>query len=492
MTDQLANDFCDYSIDKDSIENESLGNNQSTHSSSIGTTVKKAKYHHSDEKNKNARDLEGELIWLAVLLDARFKHYFQSESHHFNIFDFPPPDLSLSDSEYARFIQNHQFTFMERVAVVLAITPLLRPQLLDLFLTKNSTYDKRFTEFGGLLSVTGDFVPTIETLIFVLAESSLQLRMAVIEIFDAEAKIVQKHIFDIQAPEDILIKSPLKLNRAIINNFIKIHSEHVIQFGEKFPAQKIDTQLDWDDVVLHPLLLKQIREINTWVTHGETLTNDWGMGAKIRPGYRALFYGPPGTGKTMTACLLGKTTGQEVYKIDLSMVVSKYIGETEKNLSAVFDAAQNKGWILFFDEADALFGKRTETQNAHDRYANQEVAFLLQRIETFDGVVILSSNLKDNIDDAFARRFESMIYFTPPQKAERLEIWKKAISEKATLDSSISLERLAKEYELTGGSIINVVRHASISAISRGDNCIKAEDLQQGIAREYKKEGKKI
>ena len=117
----------------------------------------------------------------------------------------------------------------------------------------------------------------------------------------------------------------------------------------------------------------------------------------------------------MTACLLGKSTGRDVYKVDLSLVVSKYIGETEKNLARVFDQAQHKGWILFFDEADALFGKRSETKDAHDRYANQEVSFLLQRIETFDGIAILASNLRDNIDEAFARRFESIIYFPMPR-----------------------------------------------------------------------------
>ena len=143
--------------------------------------------------------------------------------------------------------------------------------------------------------------------------------------------------------------------------------------------------------------------------------NDWGMAPKLRPGYRSLFYGPPGTGKTMTACLLGKSTGRDVYKVDLSLVVSKYIGETEKNLARVFDQAQHKGWILFFDEADALFGKRSETRDAHDRYANQEVSFLLQRIETFDGIAILASNQRENLDDAFTRRFESIIYFPMPR-----------------------------------------------------------------------------
>ncbi|MCA9542647.1 MAG: ATP-binding protein, partial [Myxococcales bacterium] len=185
-------------------------------------------------------------------------------------------------------------------------------------------------------------------------------------------------------------------------------------FGADFPARHIETELDWDSLVLHPGTRAQVDEIETWLQHGPTLLYEWGMAARLRPGYRSLFYGPPGTGKTMTACLLGKATDRPVFKVDLSLVVSKYIGETEKNLARVFDQAQYKGWILFFDEADALFGKRSETRDAHDRYANQEVSFLLQRIETFDGVAILASNQKETLDQAFTRRFESMFDFPLP------------------------------------------------------------------------------
>src|SRR6185436_18277436 len=134
------------------------------------------------------------------------------------------------------------------------------------------------------------------------------------------------------------------------------------------------------DLVLHPNTFKHIREIENWLLYNDTLWQ-WGIGKKLKPGYRALFHGPPGTGKTLTATLLGKYTGRPVFRIDLSRVVSKYIGETEKNLASLFDKAEHKDWILFFDEADALFGKRTEIRDAHDKYANQEVSYLLQRIE---------------------------------------------------------------------------------------------------------------
>jgi SpoVK/Ycf46/Vps4 family AAA+-type ATPase len=209
-----------------------------------------------------------------------------------------------------------------------------------------------------------------------------------------------------------------------------------------------------------------LEEIQTFLDHGSTLLEDWGMAARLRPGCRALFHGPPGTGKTLSAALLGKRTGLEVQRVDLSLLVSKYIGETEKNLARVFEQAERQRWILFFDEADALFGKRSDTKDAHDRYANQEVAYLLQRIETFEGVAILASNLHQNLDEAFLRRFEAVVYFPPPRAEERLRLWREGFSTKARVTAD--LERIARQHDLSGGAIINVIRRVSLAAIARG------------------------
>ena len=175
-------------------------------------------------------------------------------------------------------------------------------------------------------------------------------------------------------------------------------------FSSQFPAELLETEMSWDDLVLPPSTKNQIREIENWIRYSDTLMEDWNFKRKHKPGFRVLFHGPPGTGKTLAATLLGKHTGQDVFRIDLSRVASKYIGETEKNLGQLFDEAEHKDWILFFDEADALFGKRTSTKGANDRYANQEVAYLLQRVESFPGLVILASNYKQNLDTAFRRR----------------------------------------------------------------------------------------
>lgn len=442
----------------------------------------------------NARDLEVELAWFAHVVDARFRLYFDMGDAPEGDHRPPPPDLTDSTSPYARTLRELRLDDGERLALVLALVPHIRPQLLDVFFTRNQTFDRRFTEFGGIVHPhDGGFLPTPETLAFLLGGGDLATRFAVQALFDARHVFARRGILKpvpLSADEPPM-KSPLRVGDELLS-LLTVGEPRRPGFGSHFPAQHIDTVLSWDDLVLHPATRAHIAEIEAWIAHGETLMQDWGMAAKLRPGYRSLFYGPPGTGKTMTACLLGKATGREVYKIDLSLVVSKYIGETEKNLGRVFDQAQSKDWILFFDEADALFGKRSESRDAHDRYANQEISFLLQRIETFDGIAILASNFRENIDDAFARRFESIIYFPMPRPEERLLLWQKGFSARARFADSVDLAAIAQEHALSGGGIMNAVRFASLQSLRANERPIERQDILQGIRRELAKEGKGI
>jgi SpoVK/Ycf46/Vps4 family AAA+-type ATPase len=206
-------------------------------------------------------------------------------------------------------------------------------------------------------------------------------------------------------------------------------------------------------------------------------------------GYRVLFYGPPGTGKSLTATLMGKECGKNVYRIDLSQIVSKYIGETEKNLSSLFQLSENKNWILFFDEADALFGKRTEMTDAKDKYANQETSYLLQRIEDFQGLIILATNFKPNIDSAFLRRFQSIVYFKIPGINQREKLWEKALS-RLPGENEVDVLKLANDYEIAGGFINNVVQFAWLNARKNNSKIITNQDVLLGIKREFAKEGK--
>jgi SpoVK/Ycf46/Vps4 family AAA+-type ATPase len=248
----------------------------------------------------------------------------------------------------------------------------------------------------------------------------------------------------------------------------------------------------WEDAVLHPHTADLIDDIRRWVSHQHLISKDIKFSSKIRPGFKVLFYGPPGTGKTLTATLLGKEFGLPVYKIDLSMIVSKYIGETEKNLGKVFDRAKSKNWILFFDEADALFGKRSSVSSSNDRYANQEVSYLLQRIEDFDGLVILASNLKTNIDTAFMRRFNAVVHFPSPNVEERKLLWTNTMPEKTPYHDHVNISQLATKYEFTGAEIVNIVRFAYLKTLALKLDKIPLEILMEGIKKELQKEGKYI
>jgi len=441
----------------------------------------------------DARDLEAELAWFVQVLDARLKSYFDADADagRRDVSAIAAPEFGDSASAWAGFLRQHRPDFAERIALLLGLVAHLRPQLLDVFHTRNTTFDRKFTEFGGVRDAQGDFTPTGDTLAFIVAGTDLPARLALQALFERDHWFARHDILRLAPPgrDEACMKAPLRLADEQLAR-ITTGRARPPRLSADFPARHIETALDWSDLVLHPGTLAQVQEIQVWLRHGSTLMQDWGMAAKLRPGYRALFYGPPGTGKTMTACLLGKTTGREVYKIDLSLVVSKYIGETEKNLARVFDQAQSQGWILFFDEADALFGKRSDTKDAHDRYANQEVSFLLQRIETFDGIALLASNQKDNIDPAFARRFETIAYFPVPRAEERLRLWRQAFSAQARLDAAVDLARIAAQVELCGGAIMNVVRYASLQALDSSSGLVTLETLERGIRREQAKEGK--
>jgi len=441
----------------------------------------------------NARDLEAELGWFAKVLDLRFNQYFElSEAKEVPAIPPLPPEFKQPSSSYARFIETIGLTFDERLALVLALVPHLRPRLFDVFHTRNSTFDRRFTEFGGVRTgPDADFHPTGETLAFILGGDSIEARLKVATLIDPDGTLARHNLVrpNPAGPDEDVMKGALKVAPDMLS-ILLLGDAPGPAFGAHFPAQRIETSLEWDDLVLHPGTRAQVSEIEAWIAHGPTLMEEWGMKRVLRPGYRCLFYGPPGTGKTMTATLIGKATGRPVYRVDLSLVVSKYIGETEKNLARVFDGAQSRGWILFFDEADALFGKRGESKDAHDRYANQEVSFLLQRVETFDGIAILASNLRDNIDQAFARRFESVIHFPIPRPEERIELWRRGIPSQAHLADDVDLGEIANDHVLTGGAIMNAVRFAALAAVNEGGRPIARSHLLHAIRREFAKEGR--
>jgi adenylate kinase family enzyme len=442
----------------------------------------------------NAKAILADLDWLHKVIQCRFQLYWNQESPYNNVHEILPPDISSNLSPYAKIIIEQSMDFDERLIFILSLAQHVQPQLLDIFFTKNSDYNREFTEFGGVKGkIHNGFIPTGETAVFILSGNSLEHRFRVLEILDSDHFFFKKAILTLEhtEPNEPFFTGILNLSIEYLN--ICTHGNNQKpDYNSSFPAKLIDTNLDWSDLVVSDEVFDELEEIKDWIAHGNVLLNDWGLIKKIKPGYRALFFGPPGTGKTLTACLLGKYAKMDVYRIDLSMIVSKYIGETEKNLGKVFDQAMNKNWILFFDEADSLFGKRTQTSSSNDRFANQEVSYLLQKIEDFPGIIVLATNLKANMDDAFSRRFQNMVYFTIPDAKQREVLWKNAFSKKSILDKNVLLEEIADKYEIAGGSIINVIRYCSLKALKRNDNTIKKNDIIAGIKKELLKEGKTI
>lgn len=428
------------------------------------------------------------LEFLREIVNRRLLMHFNKEEPS----NFAYPDLTIEsdNSPLNHFIIRHQLNIEEYVILLLSLVPHIQPNFIDNIVQPYLPNGGDFAEIGG---VKGNnhrgTLPTGETALFILAGNEINKRLQASYYFSPD------HFF---AKENVLSLEPMNNGEPRMSGKIILQQEYVDlftigtvikpTFGPDFPAKNISTKMDWSDLILNPKTEQQIRHIKTWLDHNEAFMKEWGMEKKIKPGYRALFYGPPGTGKTLTATLLGKQFNKEVYRIDLSQVVSKYIGETEKNLEKVFNKAEHKDWILFFDEADALFGKRSNVQNAHDRYANQEVSYLLQRVEDFPGLIILASNLKGNIDQAFIRRFNSIVHFPMPNKEERLALWKSSISSKVSLAPNVDLLDIAARYELCGSAIVNVMHFVCLQTISKKSSSITFEDVLTGIKLEYEKE----
>ncbi|WP_036249028.1 ATP-binding protein [Methylobacter sp. BBA5.1] len=440
--------------------------------------------------NSNIANLQIAINWLRDIVSGCLNVYFGTTER----FEKKPLNFYDESSWLGTFIEHHNPEYEEFIVLLLAIAPHVQPHFFNRLIAEHLPEGGDFPEFGGVKGTNHrGILPTGETAQFILAGDDLEKRLEIQRILSSEHWFAQKRI---------LWMEPVREGEPIMSGRLVIDPEIVEQltvgtvskprFSLDFPAEHIETEMNWDDLVLHPTTLRQIHEIENWIDHNDTLMHDWGMKKKIKPGYRALFYGPPGTGKTLTATLLGKQAGKDVFRIDLSRVVSKYIGETEKNLSRLFDKAENKNWILFFDEADALFGKRTDIRDAHDKYANQEVAYLLQRIENYNGLVILATNQRANIDEAFVRRFQTIIHFPMPRPEERYEIWQKTFPPQISIASDIDWRQIAARYELTGANILNVTHYCAVEILADQSLSLDLKRLEAAILREFVKEGKVV
>jgi hypothetical protein len=463
-----------------------------------------------------------EFEYIEKLIRHRLEDYFSSGEDT----DFPDiPNLDEWRLPLAEFVHKHKLTLHEASLLLIGLVPHVASDLFDKNIECKLKSGNNFPGIGGVRGKNSrSFLPTGETALFLLGGEDITARFLVQQLFSADHLFAEKKILWLEElpPGEPIMSGRIIMSQDYIDTFIygKPTPPH---FSMSFPAKKINEERDWSFLVINDELKRQIDEIIGWLHFNDELITNWRMGDRLKKGYRVLFHGPPGTGKTLTAGLLGKDLDKEVYKIDLSMIVSKYIGETEKNLELLFARAEDKGWILFFDEADALFGKRTSVRDAHDKYANQEVSYLLQRIEDYNGLIILATNMKSNIDDAFMRRFNAVLKFSFPDAAERAQIWAKSFPSKSVfvndslrtgseINELVDIPEIVKKFELTGGSIINAVHYASLKAVERHNQVngshqnnhvtskvhslpdrrlmITISDVLEGIKKELTKDGK--
>ena len=258
-------------------------------------------------------------------------------------------------------------------------------------------------------------------------------------------------------------------------------------------ALPIVSPFELDDIILTPKTRHALESVISWHDHRDTVLNKWGLGENLnkKPGITVLFKGPSGTGKTMAASIVANMLDFPIYRVDLSAMISKYIGETEKNLNILFKAAEKSDVIIFFDEADAIFGQRSEVNDSHDRYANVETSYLLQRLEAFNGTSILATNFHQNIDEAFLRRIDFSIDFPAPGYSERLQIWQRLERTSAPLSPDVCFETLANNFDLTGGEIRNCILDAAHRA-SRQDMAIGMMHFMRSVSRELTKQNRPV
>lgn len=433
------------------------------------------------------QSLEKELDWLNALIEYRFQEYFR---HKVEVPIIEPALPSFKDDNciYTSYINKFNLDKTHRLLIILALAPHLRPSVFDLLFTKNKVTDRVYAEFGGIKGEKhSGFIPTAETAAFILAGDNLAARIHIANALADDAVLLKENI--IQLGEVAQIEPVWAGELSVTDEFRVTVTEGKAfkpRYSMRFPAEQVSTSLEWEDAIFENAIVNEIKLIELWLKNEKQIMEEWQLAKYLKRGYRALFYGPPGTGKSMAASLLGKSTGREVYRVDLSNVVSKYIGETEKNLARLFNIAENKSWILFFDEADALFSKRSNTNSSNDVFANQQVAYLLQRIEDFNGLTILASNFKDNMDEAFLRRFQSLVYFKKPGFSQRLQLWQNYFKSFELVD--VDFHKIAEDHELTGGSIINVLRFCAQIASKNGHQKLSASDLQRAIQRELLKD----
>lgn len=432
--------------------------------------------------------IQAECEWLEALINFRIRELCGD----LNGLELPvQPIIETGFNSYFDVVEKFELNTLERIALSLAFIAQTVPQYLDYLYTKNKYTDQIFTEFGVALANGKGLMPTWKTAFFLYAGNDVNAHFLLLKNVYSEAKMYANGL--------LFFPSESSTNPFLTELQLSPESIHAWAYPAKykrladknFPADRITSPLEWSDLFINDNTAEGLHELKLWLRHEEEMRARPKLAKHLNLGMRVLFYGPSGTGKTLTASLLGKEFDLPVYRVDLSQMVSKWIGETEKNLARVFDVAERENWVLFFDEADALFSKRGSVSSSNDRHANQQVSYLLQRVENYDGTIIMATNLKENIDEAFARRFQLTIEFPMPDAAIRVEMWRQLLEDTFPIEPDVDLERVGTNYELTGGSMKNIFRSLMLRVYDKDTEkrTISMKDLTAVIERELMKTG---
>ncbi len=436
--------------------------------------------------SSNAEVIKTEMDWIKAIISSRLE---TTSPSLYPFYQNITPVESMPECYYTKLVKQYQLGDADRLLLACAFIPHIMPGFFSEQFKANQLHNEEL--LGGVFNNRyQSYSPTLQTLLFLAGGTDVETCSLYESFYNRESVLLKEQIVNFKKYDNDTSNGRQKI--------VELSAEHASfliygqqprpDFGKSFPATLISTALSWNHLVVHNSVRTELDRISHWSSKGQQLIEK--TGGKINGSFPCLFYGPPGTGKTLAAQLLGSQLGVDVFKIDLSMVVSKYIGETEKNLSYLFDRAKNKNWILFFDEADSLFGKRTNISDAKDKWANLEMSYLLQRMEDHNGLTILATNYKSNLDEAMARRFQAQVYFGRPDKEQRMQLWQKLMPAPYQYPADINFEGLAR-YEITGAHIANAVKAACLEAEFKNTEQVDAQDLVDAISREFYKEGKR-
>lgn len=387
----------------------------------------------------------------------------------------PPLDVFAGVGPFAELVALGGLTAAEAIIVLAAIAPHV-----------DETWAVRFgelTDRHGVVGLTGEVARTLVARTFVG-------RLDATVLLSPEGRLRSKGLVMLDPADEL--SGTLRPDPSLVEWLLGL-PQSTPATSAHFPARPLTTVHTLDDVVLPAAARARVDELAMRIAHRDMVVGDWGFGAHHdnAVGLIALFHGPPGTGKTMAAAALAVSAGLPAYVVDLSALVSKYIGDTEKALAKVFDRAARERCVLVFDEADAVFGTRTEVGDAHDRYANQEVSYLLTRVEQHPGVVVLTSNLLGNIDSAFQRRIHVMVEFPEPGQAERERLWASVAPPGLPVAPEVDIRDLARRYPLTGAQIRDATLDAAYLAASNG-RVVTTDHFVAGIRRQFEKAGRTV